>query len=768
MMNIFLTDLTPELRKKLEDANIAFVDMKIDGKKGIIIDGTMTRKALKVLGKKIQHEEPTSLAGIIRVTLIDGPAIEEPEPEPEPEVTEEEIIVDPDGEQVISITDNEDYCKRSSAWKLLCDKLVEFLPLAAKDVRHIAIYLPDNNPEETLDKSFTRGSLHIVIGRQISTCNSSIFGVEGIAYDKERKIICWGKSSLGGDSDISRAVLNILLAVPYALAKNDLEREQLKNSYERVAVRSWNSDGGDRARDRWQIVTGLVLGKFCPARMNLFVPHKEPADPRSSEFNVFIWSSPKQPDENRRMRVPARLWELGEVCTDTGFPSSGTGIDLMADDGYVVGELVNNNLYIHHDACHYGTNQELLIYWRILQEAAAFLALPEKQRFEADRQRMLVQAEHGWDEGKYQRFTAGAVKLLEEKMLPRLGNNRIKLHISQYRRCRPITDSAFHIICCSSPGSSDPKQIKMPRKIWGFSVPEGLYGFTGTSMGIDFRDDNDFLIAELVNGNNLYILIPLFEKGLESGLGIFASLIQEVLDDLLADDETKARKIADRKAKLIEIARRNYAEACNSILQLSIGQLKEKVRDYEQNANQYQKKLIEILREKEIRERQLQGLMEGSAQREQKFRTEFDALWNTPGVENIVTEAATVSIFTEHIYIDEPESGTTFDIGKFRIDIRLDADGGGIKFFNLTRKGAGPRDGFNVQHPHVKFDGTPCLGNITEVVHQLLGDYEILTLAQICLQFLRTVNLEDNSGSMISDYWPTVKKEIKKEAATAA
>jgi hypothetical protein len=119
-----------------------------------------------------------------------------------------------------------------------------------------------------------------------------------------------------------------------------------------------------------------------------------------------------------------------------------------------------------------------------------------------------------------------------------------------------------------------------------------------------------------------------------------------------------------------------------------------------------------------------------------------------------------IKVFTEHIYITPDGCPDTFDIGKFRMEIYTSGANGGIRFFNLTRKGSiTGGGGYGVHHPHVKGSGVACLGNISELVSQLIGEYEYSAVAQLGLQYIKSVNTNDSAGRTIFDNWPIVAKK---------
>lgn len=118
----------------------------------------------------------------------------------------------------------------------------------------------------------------------------------------------------------------------------------------------------------------------------IHVPHGRTVAPASDGFHIFIWSAL----EGRKgdFKAPKKIWGIDVDCRDSGFKPSGQGVPIVdAETDWAVGELVGNNLYIHHDLCHHGTDQEIQIFRLLLEEVVAEMQLsPEKK---AERQRKM-------------------------------------------------------------------------------------------------------------------------------------------------------------------------------------------------------------------------------------------------------------------------------------------------------------------------------------------------------------------------------------------
>ncbi len=92
-------------------------------------------------------------------------------------------------------------------------------------------------------------------------------------------------------------------------------------------------------------------------------------------------------------------------------------------------------------------------------------------------------------------------------------------------------------------------------------------------------------------------------------------------------------------------------------------------------------------------------------------------------------------------------------IGKFEIDISLTALGR-IRFRNTTNPVT--LDGATINAPHVNSEGQPCLGNISDILPELIGKRDFATAVQLAIAYLQTANTEDPWGRRVN-LWPVVE-----------
>ena len=251
-------------------------------------------------------------------------------------------------------------------------------------------------------------------------------------------------------------------------------------------------------------------------------------------------------------------------------------------------------------------------------------------------------------------------------------------------------------------------------------------------------------------------------EGTQNETEWFVKIFNELLPVVVETDPAKISRI--RKQIFEERRRRSreqYVAECQKRFEKTVKGTREKVSTGHVAIDKLQAELIKTIRETRGAERKLEQIESARGGELEKYASEFNSLISVPGVEDVQVADGVVKVFTENIFITpitpDDSKSETYDIGKFRMEIYTAGTNGCIKFFNLTQKGGG--DNYNINHPHVNSQGNPCLGNIKELVAELIAGYEFSAVAQLGLQFLKSVNLDDSAGSGIFNAWP--KKDRK-------
>lgn len=133
-----------------------------------------------------------------------------------------------------------------------------------------------------------------------------------------------------------------------------------------VSTKDWIGERRQSFVDNTQRILGPILNQ----NIIISVPHDEVQKPISDgNFYIWIWSAPKN---TKHVYPPEIINSIRVSCRDEAFSPPGLG-DVISDQKYKVAELLENNLYIFHDICHTGNDNELRLYSWILEKARELL-----------------------------------------------------------------------------------------------------------------------------------------------------------------------------------------------------------------------------------------------------------------------------------------------------------------------------------------------------------------------------------------------------------
>jgi len=145
------------------------------------------------------------------------------------------------------------------------------------------------------------------------------------------------------------------------------DKENIKVLIYGCNVEACNWSGGDPAK--FADVAREILLPVVMQTIVISVPHNriQPVV-NDGKVHIFIWSSP---DGRSGITMPRKMWGLPIDNRGYAFAPSGTGETIFDDNGWAAAEIVGDmNIFIHHDVCHYGSENELKIFACICQEAA--------------------------------------------------------------------------------------------------------------------------------------------------------------------------------------------------------------------------------------------------------------------------------------------------------------------------------------------------------------------------------------------------------------
>jgi hypothetical protein len=214
---------------------------------------------------------------------------------------------------------------------------------------------------------------------------------------------------------------------------------------------------------------------------------------------------------------------------------------------------------------------------------------------------------------------------------------------------------------------------------------------------------------------------------------------------------------------------RNYVNAMTKRIRTEWQQFSNKHETARHDEIQARRALRKALGEmqvlNELAERYRVVFSDGDKGAKKKFADEYQKLLDNPKIRGIMLEDNILTIHTGMIYCVDPRDRIEREIGEMKIDVDLeDSD---VTIFNTTRKVNTPAQ-TAANAPHVNSSGTPCFGNISETVTELIAKYEIVMLIEVLFSFLESVNIHDTNGGALVHYWPQSarSKKAKKRKAS--
>jgi len=319
----------------------------------------------------------------------------------------------------------------------------------------------------------------------------------------------------------------------------------------------------------------------------------------------------------------------------------------------------------------------------------------------------------GWKGSSQEAFAGFA----EEILLPVIDGN-VVIHVPDGDQADVVDDNNLHIFIYSSP--VDIRNVEVPQNIWGIETDHPRRAFSPSGLGNAIVDkESGYAVAEFVNGNNLFIHHNIVSSAYGGDrLAIFRKLCLKVRAMVIRKKHVSAEKIAARQKAMIDRSRSLYADIC-----------------FEETDTFNEGK---------------------TAEDRAKFESEFDTLLNSGNIKNVLVSRNIIRVYTRQI--DATLDDQLFDIGEFRIDIRLgktdsceDEESDEISFFNLTRSVG------SSAHPHVDSSGEACFGNVEDYVNSLLNDRQFPVLVMMLIVYLKSVNPSLDISDM--DGWPLVRRK---------
>lgn len=489
-------------------------------------------------------------------------------------------------------------------------------------------------------------------------------------------------------------------------------------------------------------LSGLIDEVLMPVVKKDIVVHLRrgnPANPAADgKFHLHVFSTPTNVAGG--ITLPERLMGAPLGRGTTAYGASGTGVPLIEPlTNFAVGELVDNNLYVHLDLVQAGFKPKAGLLHRILQQVEGELAADkfledliasvkaENEMFAQDGEQPQFRVE---GEGITGRRLVVLSSLVREILMPVVKSDVI-IRDCNGLNATPVNDGNFRIFLHSSPIGAP--CMTAPESVWGHRMLKRETAFAPSAHGMPVIDDSGFIVGEII-GRNLYLHMHYVHFGAKLETALAARLLLEVRKEVQgavdADNVAINRKVSD-----------HYVQECAR--QFNQGKAR-KVSAADLSAAQaaFSEHLRGAIREQF-------DLLRLQAAPAEEIGREFDEITQLANVNGVRVEGDQIIVSTDTLYCVNPNTHVRHEIGAFDITIHISARI--VKWHNKTRKVAGGNGNMNA--PHVDPSGNACLGNTKDLFPALIQKREFASVIQLAIAFVESVNVGDNWGAYIVN-WP--------------
>lgn len=552
-----------------------------------------------------------------------------------------------------------------------------------------------------------------------------------------------------------------------------------------------NQDGVTR-------IVAAVLMPFLQQDIVVDNPRAVTNPVEDDKFHVHIFAAPAK-SEHRK--TPSTIWGIPTDCAGDGaWGPSGKGKS-FADGNCVVAELIGSHLYILHNLVKTGSKAEEMVL-SVLLERVLEQMLGEQSKAQAERlfvdicSQLLLEKSN--EEKSIEEVQAAARELKKElkrtvrlalveelKLLrnesistddifsaeyeallkvPKVKNvqveNGVIIVSTELLFARDPRNGNYHEIgefkIHLSPSASSPLWFNQTRQVVSCSADQGrpLQGVHIWNSGKACLGNADAIFTSLFKQR---------EWALAAQVAIeFAESVNQVNNDaagmgvhhwprasaatIAARDQRIATKAEPTEAQLAY--RAQYVRACADRVKALEESSLEQIAQMRQELERIQCELISVLRTRLVKQRQ--QARKRICDRSDLAR-EFTALAKTARVRAITLRPGTVSVWTESLFSQCPETKLKHEIGKFRIDIHLDGRSDCLRFYNLSQVIDGCKQ--LQQAPRVLNSGRACLNELRETFPDLIAELKLSVLVQLAIEFIEQMDADDHNAAFIK-LWP--------------
>jgi len=485
---------------------------------------------------------------------------------------------------------------------------------------------------------------------------------------------------------------------------------------------------------------------------------------RDNRFHIFIHSSKGRPGQygNRLLSGPHASSSWG-IMHEHGQSSnkcqnaSGEGIPIVDDNQYTIAELFPNALYLHTCLCAQGTHSEIQLLNKILDEVQKLYPTHIEKKKIISKFSVPVFNRLTW-----------LNEVVSREILPLAETNVLVIDGSDTRTTRQyITDPNLFSVYIGYAKNYKGRET-VPQEIFGCATIRQNYLVITENSGFPISDDNGTIVAEMT-GNVVNILV--------AGLGgsqrkLFEKICQKVAEFIKTSPDDREEMMKKHLESIEHKSQENFVKILMKTQVKILDKAKADLESCQRKARDHQQKLALEIRTAQTLQSNLSKMESDDGGVKERVEKEMRTLSLNKNIIKTYVMGNKMIILTKNIYCEDPRSKIIHDIGIFNIFLKLDPEESGyiVTFFNLKHTVSGMSE--RQQAPHVFEHGDPCLGSISETLPQLIGSGEYAVAADLCIQFLQSVNVDDSAGRHIHNwpiyYDPSKDKKKPKEDEVAS
>lgn len=320
-----------------------------------------------------------------------------------------------------------------------------------------------------------------------------------------------------------------------------------------------------------------------------------------------------------------------------------------------------------------------------------------------------------------------------------------------YEEAAPRNIAGYDIVVRCLDGRDNISHESSFGSAFGFRSSRGRLEGATSSVGLPHRKvrDEDGNILAIVKDRTIFLLWA-FWKNLDENW-VDEALARILRESIAFLSDVSSGEIDDRDAQAwrngLSANRDRYVDLC-------IGRIESEKKGLHKAREKCEREIKEagLVITEQIRVRhginaQLEAFEAGRMEDEKAhLAREFDQLAASRCVVAIWAHEDRIQVDTRTVFIEY--EGATYRIGRFAIVLN---NNGNVSFVN--------RDGAvgDTYHPHIRANGEPCLGNITEAVSKMMADRQYAAVVSLLFRYLESYN----SGSPYAriEKWKRVTKE---------